>query len=622
MSIPNNPLDVGGTSTHRHILLAFEYAEDAVKLESFDPGKAIVGEPLKSDAFVGQTMVVVNETNDKRFSISEAMWDFNYAPTVGIITSTSVGRIVISDRRVAYSFLDFLRVNLLDTLGKGTSLSHVTFVLKTIFSVNSDVDGDEDHIYPRPFYFNIDSIETLPTKKSATPKNHILKAIGISNSLGLLPALSELNQFTITHKDGNIHNTLPSSGFQGSGGGIPTRSDDNTFNTSERKKRLDLSKPMVTLQDVFEGFEADLNQQRYAHKGQLQLWLREIRSGDTVDKILIAPEQKKGPDKSLPLTFKVDLDKEYRNYLVDNRNMPFEQPDVVQDKKGINVYSISAGSTICEAVTKIMYLSKAIGQDASVKYKTTFKTTITPIRTKTEYVINIKIRKYLIPNNPSDKKTNTGPGTGIYPLHFYINDGPERRHTDIVSMRSNIRYQSADVVLEQQKESPVGAGVVFADREQSTSERSPELGFYETLYSGVRSLTAPHVIDGLESAQQAGNIYTLLDADSYDQTTRCDLIIHGNPNLMSDMNRNPAEVVSDVDGEVNYYPKPETEPMYVKLTIFEAQINVEGIENDDVPNRFYFDEFYHMTRVVNVFGGGKGRSFYQYLSLQRTDDLI
>jgi hypothetical protein len=628
MSIPNNPLNSGTSSSHRHILIAFEYAEDAVLLKEFDPGSATVGEPLNNKKITGKNVVVVNELNDPRFSIQEAVWDFDYGPSIGISTTASVGKIVVSDRRSPYAFLNFLYDDVVykffNTTNK-TSLSQVTFVLKTIFSINTR-DGSIETIMPAPFYFNVESIESVQSVASETPSNHILKVIGVSNSLGLLPAFSELNQFTITHKDGNIHDRVASSGFSG-GGSLSTRSEGNASNRSARKERLDLSKPMSTLQDLFEGFEADLNQQRYAHKGQLQKWIREIRSDTTVDKIIIAPEQAKGPDDDeLPITFKIDLDPTYKNYPVDNRNMPFEQPDVIQGNKGIAVFPIISGTSVHSAIGKLMMLSKSIGLDATKAYPTIFKVAITAIRGKEKYEINIKIRKYEIPYNPTEDdfidRYNTGPGTAKNPLEFNINGVKEKRNVDIVAFKSNITYRTDDVMLEQQNETTAGAGVVFADREQATSERHPKLGFYETLYSGLRNLVAPHSIDGLESAQRAGDIYNLQGVSSYGQNAEYELIIHGNPNLLSDINRNPIDVVNDIDGVFNYYPKPEVDPMYVKLTIFEKSA-IDEADINDAPPVFYFDDFYHMVRVVNVFGGnGEDRTFYQYLSLQRTDDLI
>ena len=47
MSIPENPLNVGNTTTHRHILIAFKYAEDAFNTTDIDMKNALVGKSIR-----------------------------------------------------------------------------------------------------------------------------------------------------------------------------------------------------------------------------------------------------------------------------------------------------------------------------------------------------------------------------------------------------------------------------------------------------------------------------------------------------------------------------------------------------------------------------------------------
>jgi len=628
MSVPANPLDRAASSTYRQFLVAFKYAEDAFKLKAFDPIGTNVGDSLPD---VGDNVVIVNEFRDQRFTVSEAMWDFNFIPNIGVSTTTSVGKIVISDRFVPYTFLDFLNKDVLARFnadgGTLMSLGHATFVLKTFFTTSANGESDTgDVIHTNPFYFNIDSIESVPNKPSVAPTSHIIHAIGASNSTGLLRSFSSVFQMNITHKDGNIHDTIP----QGTGSpGIRTRSAENGANTSRRKERRDLSKPMLTLKDVFEGLEADLNQQKFVHAAQLQQWRRDIRSDRQPDKIVVAPQQIKNPKpEELPLDYVIDLDPIYETYDVNNRNMPFEQPEVSQNQVGIRVFPVRPGAHITELIEKIMLLSQRVGEDAVAVEKMTFKTTVTTTRLKTErYVINIKIRQYKLPCN--DVTSNTGPGENSEEtsLKYFIND-PEERDTDVVEFKSHINYAVGDAMLERQNPDDVGAGVIYADREQATAERRPDLPFFQTLYSGIRPMIASYGIDGLESAERAGDIFNLMDRYTYTQTTDYEMMIRGNPNLLSDLNRNPSDVISDVEGDgVFYYTRPEVNPMYLKLTIFERSYDtdVDGKldEGGAIPQRFYFDDYYHSTRVVNMFGlvGGDG-GFYQKIMLKRSDTLI
>ncbi len=625
MSIPSNPLDSSSASSYRHVLVAFKYAEDAFKFKNFTPTSATVGGSFPD---VGDNVVVVNELRDQRFSIPEAIWDFNFIPNIGVSTTSSVGKIVVVERYVPYSFLNFLEHEVLAVLNEGTddlmSLSHATFVLKTYFALDDNGEGVDtnDIIQVNPFYFNIDSIESVPSAKGVTPATHIIHALGASNTTGLLRSFSSVFQMNITHKDGNLHDTIP----EGTGSeGIKTRSAENSKNTSKRKERLDLSKRMVSLRDMFEGFAADLNQQKVVHQAQLQEWRRQIRSDNQPDKIVVAPQQTKKPTpKQLPMDFVIDLDPIYNDYKVDNRNMPFEQPEIWQPDLGIRVLPIRPGAQIFEVVEKIMMLSKKVGEDAvdptGIK---TFKTTITTKRLKTnKYITNIKIRQYDLPDNRAVENTGPGKAAPENALSFFVND-PEERDVDVIEFKSHINYQIGDNMLEQQNTEDVGAGVIYADREQATAERRADLPFFQTLYSGIRPMIASYGIDGLESAQRAGDIFNMMDRYTYTQSTDYEMVIRGNPHLMSDVNRNPDDVISDSDGDgVYYYARPEVDPMYVKLTIFQSSYSTaigEG-DNGDIPTRFYFDNYYHMTRVINMFGVGGG--FLQKLILKRTDTLI
>ena len=626
MSIPSNPLEVAPSSAYKQVLIAFQYAEDAFQLDrnrtgKIDPTKTLPGESIPG---FGPNVVIINEFLDGEFSINEAVWSFNYLPSIGVSTSCSVGKIVVDDRIVPYRFPSFLRseVKALFNGQPGAtpmSLSHATFALKTYFILEHGDTAEDDMISSNPFFFNIESLESVPKSNSITPHSHIMKVVGVANTLGLARSMTAVFQMDITHKDGNVHNEIPSSVDSQ---GIVTRSSENERYTSLRKERLDKSKPMLTLKDMFEGLEADLNQQKFTHQGQLQRWLREIRN-DHVDKIVVAPQQTKGPTpEQLPIDFKIDLDPIYYDYNVDNRNMPFEQPDVRQENVGIRSFPVRTGTELVDLVERIMLLSKDVGSDARQDPPLTYKTTVTAQRTKANrYLINIKIRQYTLPHSHADEKQNTGPGNNIEPLRFFVND-PNERDIDIISFKSDLNFRVGDRMLERQTPDNPSAGIVYGDREQGTAERRPMLSFFETIYSGIRPMIGSYTNDGLESAERAGDIMNLMDPYTYTQTTDYELVIRGNPNLLSDLNRNPLDVIEDENGAVNYYPRPEVDPMYIKLSIFLSSMSL-GAAGSEVPEKYYFDSFYHMYEVVNMFGVIRGkRSFYQLLRLKRTDDTI
>ena len=227
MSIPTNPLNESGSTSYFHILVAFKYAEDAFKVKNFNPEITTVGEYLPD---VGPNVVVVNETLDQRFSIPEAIWDFDFTPCIGVSTSTSVGKIMIADRFVAYNFIGFLQKEVLGKLNSDESnpnnimsLSQATFMLRTVFTLEqpdsgslTDNENSINTVNVNPYYFNIDSIESVPAESAIAPESgaitppiHILHVMGTSNTTGLMRSFSSMFQMNITHKDGNVHTKTP-----------------------------------------------------------------------------------------------------------------------------------------------------------------------------------------------------------------------------------------------------------------------------------------------------------------------------------------------------------------------------------------------------------------------------
>jgi hypothetical protein len=625
MSEPRNPLDALNAPPYRHVLIAFKYAEDAYNV-NITPNVVDIGQSIPD---AGPNMVLVNELKTQKYAIPEAVWDFNFIPDIGVYTTSSVGRIRVDDQYVALSFIDFLKFEVLGLFNEGEpddnlmSLGHATFVLKTFFS-GSNAANTPDTINVNPYYFNVQSIESLGSNSdSITPDSHILHVMGSANSFPLLRSFQSIYQLNVTHRDGNIHDTIPTGTGTGSNVGLRTRSEENRINTSKRKNRLDLSKPMLTLKDVFEGLEADLNQQKYVNKAQLQRWIRQVRSEGDTDKIVVPPIQSKPPlNRELPMDFVIDLDPVYADYNIDNRNMPFEQPDVRQENVGIRVFPTETGTLIFELIKKIMMLSKRVGEEAGFEEnRLSYKITLTATRTRTNrYTINIKIRRYSVPIN--EENINNGPGeNAVEPLTFFLND-PQGRDTDILSFKSHLNYEVGDKMLEQALDDSPSKGIVYADREQATAQRRPDLPFFQTPYSGIRPIIGYRDVDGLENAQRAGDILNLMDPYTYTQTTEYKMIIRGNPFLLSDVNRNPLDVINDEDGHVEYYARPEVNPMYVKITIYESSSDNNTLEIGDAPNKFYFDNFYHLARVINIFSSNSGRGFHQHLIMRRGDTLV
>lgn len=623
MSVPSNPLDGVNSSNHFHILVAFKHAEDAfdqkITIES-----GIIGESIPN---AGENVIVVNEAVSNRFTIEHALWDFNALSPASVTTTSSVGKIGVTER-VSNSFLNFLRDVVLFRFNDGfpeeehVSLSHITFVLQTIFVLGGDEETNEsiNVIKCNPYFFQVDSIDSMTNNAGGDKPMHMINAISSTNTVGLLRSFSALYQTTITSKDGNIQNDNLAPDTISLG--LKQRSLENQQLKASRQRRLNKSNIMTNLKDIFEGFQKDLNEQKFIHKAQLQQWIRNIKDEPDTDKIVFPPTQTKPPnDNFLPIDYRIDLDPVYQSYRIDNRNMPFEQPDVIQTQSGIRTFPVTTGKPIIKIIKELMLLSRQVADDTRLPLgeKRTFKVAVTAFRKKDgNYLVNIKIRRIIVPKNTENVDTGPGEIVDDGPLHFFLND-PENRDVDIISFSSSLDYEISDVMIEQQSDSP-GAGIVFGDREQGTAQRGSTTPFFKSLYNGVRNSAYPRHGDGLESAQDYGDIVGLLKRQSLAQSTRYNMVIRGNPHLLSDLNRTPNDVVNDEIGQAFIFERPEINPMYVRLTIFEDTVDDT---QPDVPIKFYYDNHYQLVRVINMFGfDGTPRSFYQQLILKRTDSLM
>lgn len=438
-----------------------------------------------------------------------------------------------------------------------------------------------------------------------------INAMACFNTIGQLPTFADIHQMTITHKDGNLHKEIPKPLAPTCG--IMSRAAEDAAKISARKTRLDKSKPMKTLNDVFDAFKMELDEQKYEHKRQVQEWASKIK--DSWIKKIDPPKAKKAKTPSLPIDYKIKLNGEYKGYPVDNRNMPNEQPEQDQTKPGIRSLTVRAGTTITKCIENLMKLSKKTGQDVTSGFS--FKNNTSVYRKcDGNYEVTTLIEKYKIPRNETDG-VDTGPGEGaVNPLEFEFQKFGTS-DSDILSVRMAVGTDVNFGVLETQVVDPE-AETVLGGREQFTFERIPQKEFFKTAFSGVRTLT--NVSDfGVQNPGMTANVDFSLSDYVNSQTSILTVIIKGNSDLLSDLNRNPQKAANNSSDGPVLYAFPEYYPMYVKLKIY---IKDESALGQDVPNGeplfYYHTYYYHLAKVTSVI---QGSNFVQELKLQRTDDV-
>lgn len=604
MSIPVNPLDQFDTYSVRHVLIAFKYTADAEQTNitpslGLNPGDIITG------AAGGPGVVVANDFTMSDFQINAVKWSWDFFGPLTKTATSCIGYIEVIDR-TGLHFIDFVKTKLTQILG--VSQGHIVFALRSFFTGNNYDDINNDILVGNPLLFNMVTLADDISPSSG--RFYVMSFVGSSTTFGQLEQYSKIYQMDITHADGGLHKQTPVPSVA-TCGQLMTRAREDALQNGPRKIRIDKSKPMKTLKEIFQAFEAELNAQKFTNAAQLQSWLQHVDS-DYVAKIIPPTQQ-----QNIPVDFFVKLDPAYSSYPVDNRNLPFEQPEQDQNKKGIRSFPIKTATDIPIVVEKLMKLSRKVGQESEMTPQYIFKTSISAIHTNNDrYQIYVVIKRILVPIN--EEITNTGPGNGaVNPLQFSFQNPMVVDH-DIISITIREAADSSLKVLEQQT-GDVGSLVVYGDREQITVERTPFENYFQSQYSGLRAMINPYENYGLEYGTDASKLDHNINTD-LEQKTRYSIIINGNPSLLNDINRLPSDVANSNASNANYYKFPEYEPMYAKLTMFlnlPAGINMP--EDQYANNKFYFDNWLHLFRVTNIFESG---TFLQRLDMMRHSEVI
>jgi len=387
----------------------------------------------------------------------------------------------------------------------------------------------------------------------------------------------------------------------------------NKYLAKYRADRMQSDRTMMTLKDIMEGFEAALKSQKTPPEQKLSEWLSTINEGYVKP---LEPDEQKKSGGVLPLDYNIHLDPVYNDYVINNRNLAFEQPEQSQVSAGIKVFQVKPGKMITKTVNNLMKLSNQVGEDAiggSTNQKS-YKCNISCIKTCDEkYQFDIHIAQYVVPLN--NGKVDTGPGeSNVNPLVFtYQKDARSR---DIINLSMSL-FSDSELNILSQPNNSTDNRVVYGNREQIMLERNADTDFFKTAFSGVRGMANPKNF-GLERPNGPVSIDNLVKTNLA-QTSRLYITIIGNPNLLSDIFRNPMKVVEEDEDSPNFYKYPEYYPMYAKLDIYIKPSANIGLNLDkDISRKYYYDGYYHLGRIKTKM---TGNLFTQELEMYRTDDV-
>lgn len=617
MSNPKNPLADSNTFSAAHVLLAFSSSEAAMKYTI--PKDQILGNAGERVPQVqcGEAFVIVNELSDFSYVINQLEWSFDYFSPLVHNTTISAGSFVVTDV-TGDQFPTFLR-GVAKQLG--VAQTKITFVLFTSFIQNSITGPTDVIINLNPLIF---SMVDLSSGYHVGVSNMFNVNFNLMyNTVGQMPNTVGLNQFTVTSSENSPAKSVPAPST--STLGILSRKEEDKLKNNLRKTRFGMSRPMRTLKELFAGFESELKEMRYSHKGQLQEFGAIIRPAGV--KKLKTPKPKKVKEgHGLPIDYTVTLDPAFADYAVDNRNLLTEQTEVAQSSAGIVSITIPPGASIYEAVDIMMKTSSAVGKDAMNGYG--YKTVVTSMYDCEGVMKNtVIIKRYQIPKNKQDV-VDTGlnaeskpNGTDDKKITFelaYITDVEGREGNDskdvIYVTFATATATESSVMDEDADEAKGERAFSSSQREAISFERSDTVDFMKSGFAGLRPSADPMNF-GAESAIDATYVDTLAHRLRLAQTTITNVVINGNSDLYSDLARNPDKVAKGLDDGARLFRLPEVLPMYLRLRIK----LVNRSNSDDSENYWYYTYHYHLAGVTNSIVRGK---FIQTLRLLSTDDVI
>lgn len=591
-----NPLSDLETYTTYHILVAFQYSEDAY---SYNYRQEFGKNGTRFNAGCGEGMVLINELKDSNVSVTSASTEWSFFSPTDFRTSSYTGTIHLADRS-SFFFTQCVKEF---TVDMGMSITHLTFAWIPMFIGRRDASSTDETIRPNPMFFHVSKFSQ--NVGAIAGRLYMFDIVGCYNSHGLSPQFNQLNHMTLNHKDGNTINSIPTPTAPSSG--IKSTMEEDAAKLRARQSRLQKAKYMKNVQDACASLEANLNDQKNDHKRQLQRFMALIRN-DYSEKI---PEMRRGDP--LPIDYGIKVSDYYKNKKLDNMNLPFEQVEVDQSSFGLSTITIPANNTIHNALSTIMRMSKDIGRDHSKLPVKTYKfTTVTKRKCDGKYLIHTNVNDYVSPYNgePDSDSPDTSPGNGL------VSRAIEYTYQDLGGTLSEdntilgITYTSTPPFslkpIEIVSDAP-DTQAVFGDREPVSLRRASDYSsFFENAYSGIKAFRGNMIDNGLQNSEAAKAIA----AFNPHQQTSYTLTVVGNPHLLSDINRNPQDVIDMNPANAIIYKNVEFEPMYIKLKVYLAGDRL--VRNQGA---FYYEGMLHIYKIVNVFTPG---SFTQMVHCART----
>lgn len=594
MSDPKNRLERYSSYSTTFLLTAWANTADA------ESGTPKLTDGPEGSGVSGGGILVLNDNfgiGVKRFVGRRLQYDYSWTGNASNNTA-AIGQFILHDVSGG-DFFSFLRNEVVPKLGN-TSIENISFRLDVHFHFPN---GEGEPTWKtEPLIFTINDFTYMFMDSY---NQYTLDFMACHNTLGNSTKLTRLYDMTVTHKDGQLHEETPIA--EPGGGSIIPRLEEDGNKNQPREERIEKSKPMTNLKDAMEALQLELDESTKIHKNQLQDWQAVIR-----DDFTFKLEKPSIQGKELKIKFKIHLDEKYENYEIDNRTIPFEQPELDANDSGIRAIPSKSGETILSLIDRIMKLSRQVGIDSREGF--TYK--ICPVWRKQgdQLLYDIVIKRYEVPRNFASAP-NTGPGeSAVSPLTFYYKSN---QNHDVRALSGMAHRTDRVDIVEDAIDTIPGRTAYGGEREPITGERERDRPFFQTGYSGFRAKVGNYKTLAVEYPKElADSMKKQYRMQSLQESTFT-INIHGNPDLLNDTIRKPSEVVNSQHAKAVYYRLPEILPWYAKLLIY---LNVEyEDEGGPTPEVFYHQEWMHIQKISTVI---EGSHFHQTLRLARSDDFV
>lgn len=587
MSKPANILSKYRSYSYHHVLAicdstdtALELSESPVLNEVFSSRESVERLKLLETVNGGRYIILIDGFADAKFVIQSVRWATVLAPDNGLATPTTVetdGRMTILEPQ-GVRFMNILSSAASSLLSDPIGL---IFVLKTFFVGHIDTGETEIISNIRPLFFVLIDIQANIDETGA---EYDLEFVGMCNGAAKLPYVNSIASAVSVSAPGKS----------------------------------------TTLRDIFENIlQAKIKELYIAERERLKTLYSELDLDDT----LISQNYR---DVSYKFILHEDYDAKYKF----GSNIKFTNHNSQDDP----ILEFSNNVTIEEIIHAIMMSSAEVVDEANnPKEKYMFKITSAITSTSEDYIVTFYINRFKQHTPTIDSALETGerfkPPPGSVIEFDYIFSGKNIDITDFnIKMEMGLAFfqiLATTSNIPNQKEAYVGTNVRFgmggsgsASNTKANSDKNALIRTKTPLFLGgqTRSALSRNYVKAVSSI----NFQSMLARWAAIENIQTKVCIAGNPQLLDELSVRPIDLenrkTEDPKEDETIAPTWMTTPMFAKVNIM-MPVDKTASDSSDFAESFWFDGYYQIYMVDNIFEGGLFKQELEMFSIPYGDPL-